>query len=227
MVGVSVSCTAEAPESLYKAPKEVIVLTDSDFQAVAASLPYFCLSRALKWSFRGQRSQCFYFKNIFVRIYLCGTLFNMPMNLKCMQIRGLNWWPLILEPQNSLSFTVGIQSVLRNVRKTYTCVHLSARMISLRSGRGEQKAGADKGHAAASWPRGGCSQWGQSSHYFPPGKFWSAWEQNPQIPTSAQSMLKLLLALRMEAQYYRVLPRLWFCGCFCLIAHVIPFPSLD
>lgn len=155
MVGVSVSCTTEAPESLYKAPKEVIVLTDSDFQAVAASLPYFCLSRALKWSFRGQRSQCFYFKNTFVRIYLCGTLFNMPTNLKCMQIRGLNWWPLILEPQNSLSFTLGIQSVLRNVRKTYTCAHLSARMISLRSGPGEQKAGADRGRAAASWPRGG------------------------------------------------------------------------
>ena len=157
MVGVSVSCTAEAPESLYKAPKEVIVLIDSDFQAVAASLPYFCLRRAFKWSFRGQRSQCFYFKNIVVCIYLCGTLFNMPMNLKCMQIRGLNWWPLILEPQNSLSFTLGIQSVLRNVRQTYTCVHLSARMISLRSGPGEQKAGADGGHAATSLPLGGVS----------------------------------------------------------------------
>ena len=157
MVGVSDSCTAEAPESLYKAPKEVIVLIGSDFQAVVASLPYFCLRWPLKWSFRGQRSQCFYLKNIFVRIYMCGTLFNMPMNLKCMQIRALNWWPLILEPQNSLSFTLGIQSVLLKVRKTYTCVHLSARMISLRSGPGEQKAGVDKRHAATSLPHGGVS----------------------------------------------------------------------
>ena len=47
--------------------------------------------------------------------------------------------------------------MLRNVRQTYTRVHLSARMISLRSGPGEQKAGADGGHAATSLPLGGVS----------------------------------------------------------------------
>lgn len=64
VVGVLVLFPSEAPVRLCKAPKKVIVLIDSYSQAVAASLPYFCLRLALKRSFRGQRSQCLLKKNM-------------------------------------------------------------------------------------------------------------------------------------------------------------------
>lgn len=149
--------------------------------------------------------------------------------MKWIAVRALNWWPLILGPQNSLSSSLGIQSLLSKVKKTYTCVYLSARVIRLRSGARRAKSRSWQRECSHQPPHRhmGCFQWGQSSHYFPPGKFRSARERKSKCFHQHSLCLSSRWPRRTEAQYYSAFPCLWFCGCVYLITHVIPFTRLD